>query len=254
MYTNIFDTHAHYTAAAFDGDREELLRTLPERGVSHVLLAACDLQDTADCAALADRYPYMYTSAGIHPENLEDLPEDWLERLAALCKGKKVRAIGEIGLDRHYEGFNAQLQETVFCRQLELAEAMRLPVIVHIRDAMGDALEILKRYRPRGVVHCYSGSAETAREILRLGMHVSFTGLLTFKNARRAAEALAAVPDGRFMLETDCPYMAPVPYRGKRCDSAMIAATAERAAEIRGCGVQSLIDACTETGCQLFGL
>lgn len=254
MYTNIFDTHAHYTDAAFDGDREVLLRGLPERGVSHVLLAACDLRDTKSCADLAAQYPYMYTSAGIHPENLDGLPEDWLPRLARLCEGEKVRAIGEIGLDRHYEGFDAQKQEEVFCRQLELAGDMDLPVIVHIRDAMGDALEILKKYRPKGVVHCYSGSAETAREILRLGMHVSFTGLLTFKNARRAAEALEAVPDGRFMLETDCPYMAPVPFRGKRCDSTMIAQTAERAAEIRGCDVQSLIDACTETGRGLFNI
>lgn len=254
MYTNIFDTHAHYTDSAFDMDRDAVLRSLPEKGVRYVLLAACDIEDTKKCIALAQQYGYIYSAAGVHPENIQDLPEDWLTQIEILAGREKVRAIGEIGLDYHYDGYDADRQKEVFRAQLELAAKLRLPVIVHIRDAMGDAMGILREYRPKGVVHCFSGSAETAEEILRLGMHISFTGVLTFKNARRSVEALRQIPADRFMLETDCPYMAPVPMRGKRCDSSMIAYTAERAAQIRDMPVQELIDLCCETARKLFDI
>ncbi len=255
MYSNMFDTHAHYTDRAFDADREELLAELPEKGVSLVMLAGCSTQDSAACAALANRYDYIYAAAGVHPECVDELPENWLAEIRRIAETEpKVRAIGEIGLDYHYDGYDAEKQKAVFTAQLELAQELDLPVILHVRDAIGDAMEILRKYRPRGVMHCYSGSAETAKEILSLGLHISFTGVLTFKNARKALEVLELLPPERFMLETDCPYMAPVPFRGKRCDSSMIAHTAEKAAEIMGMDTQQLIDRCCENGKKLFGI
>ena len=255
MYRNIFDTHAHYTDRAFDEDRDALLQSLPAKGVRYVMLAGCDVEDSKACAALADRYDYIYASAGVHPENLENLPSDWLSQLRSLAKNDpKIRAIGEIGLDYHYDGYDADRQKEIFIAQLELAKELDLPVILHVRDAVGDAMEILRKYRPKGVMHCYSGSAETAKEVLSLGLHISLTGVLTFKNARKAVEVLELVPLERFMLETDCPYMAPVPFRGKRCDSSLIAYTAEKAAEIKGVDPQELIDECCRTGMKLFGI
>lgn len=254
MYTNIFDTHAHYSDSAFDEDREALLASMPEQGVSRILLASSSAEDSAANLALAEQFPHVYAAAGVHPECVDALEDGWLSRIRELVAHEKVRAIGEIGLDYHYDGYDAALQKDVFVQQLQLAKELQMPVIVHIRDAMGDTLDILREFRPKGVVHCFSGSAESAKEILRLGMHISFTGVLTFKNARKSHEALAEVPLDRLMMETDCPYMAPVPFRGKRCDSRMIAYTAEKAAEIKGVDTQTLIDACCETGKRLFGI
>ena len=255
MYTNIFDTHAHYADPAFDPDREDLLARLPQEGVHYVMLAGCHVQDTQDCIDLAARYPYIYASAGVHPEHADStLAPDWAAQIGRLAQHERIRAIGEIGLDYHYEGYNKDMQHAVFRRQLEIARDLDLPVILHVRDAIGDALEILRYYRPRGVMHCYSGSAETAREVVALGLYVGFTGVLTFKNARKAVETMAMLPPDRILLETDCPYMAPIPYRGKRCDSRMIARTAEKAAGIRGMDTQALIDLCCENGRALFGI
>lgn len=255
MYRNIFDTHAHYTAHAFDEDRAEVLKRLPGQGVRYVMLAGCDPQDSAACAALAGEYDYVYAAAGVHPENIDNLPEDWLARIRTLIEeNPKIRAIGEIGLDYHYDGYDAAKQKEIFTAQLTLAQELDMPVILHVRDAIGDAMEILRKFRPKGVMHCYSGSAETAKEILSMGLHISFTGVLTFKNARKAIEVLEMLPIDRFMLETDCPYMSPVPFRGKRCDSSMIAHTAEKAAEIKGMDTQELIDICCENGLKLFGI
>ncbi len=255
MYRNIFDTHAHYTDRAFDEDRDALLQELPKKGVRYVMLAGCDPEDSAACAALAGQYDYIYAAAGVHPENIGELPEDWLGQIRSIAENNsRVRAIGEIGLDYHYDGYDDEKQKEIFIAQLKLARELDLPVIIHVRDAIGDAMEILRKYRPRGVMHCFSGSAETAKEVLALGLHISLTGVLTFKNARKALEVLELVPLDRFMLETDCPYMAPVPFRGKRCDSSLIAFTAEKAAEIKGVDTQELIDACCETGRRLFGI
>ncbi len=254
MYTNIFDTHSHYNDHAFDEDRDVLLASMPERGVSRILLAGCDSVDSEENLRIAERYDYVYTSVGVHPGCLDDLPSDWMDTLRRLTASEKVRAIGEIGLDYHYEPYDAVLQKEIFIAQLELAKELDLPVILHVREAMGDAMDILRKYRPKGVMHCYSGSAETAKELIAMGMHISFTGVLTFKNARRALEALEAIPMDRLMLETDCPYMAPVPLRSKRCDSSMIAYTAEKAAEIKGMDTQALIDICCENGKKLFGI
>lgn len=249
----IFDTHSHYTDSAFDEDRDELLKALPEKNVALVMQACTDLQDAVKIQALADRYDYLYASAGIHPENIsEGLPEKACDQLKALAAHKKVRAIGEIGLDYHYEGYDREAQIGLFRMQLQLAQELDLPVIVHSRDATADCMELLREFRPKGVMHCFSGSAETAREVISLGMYIGFTGVLTFKNAKKALRALEAVPKDRLVLETDCPYMAPVPYRGKRCDSSMIAHTAEAAAQVMGLTADEVLQLTLENGRRLF--
>ncbi len=252
---NIFDTHAHYADHAFDADRTELLERLPEMGVAYVMLASSSVEDTAENAALAGKYKYIYAASGVHPESVDTNPENYLDIVRSAALGsEKVKAIGEIGLDYHYEGYCREKQMKLFEEQLVLAGELDLPVIVHSRDACEDTLNILKKYRPKGVVHCFSGSSETANEIIKLGMYIGFTGVLTFKNAKKALKALAEVPIDKLLLETDCPYMAPVPFRGKRCDSSMIAYTAAAAAEVKGMDVQELIDITCENGKIFYGI
>lgn len=252
---NIFDTHAHYSDSAFDEDRDELLAQLPSKGVRFVTLASSSVEDSIANSEISSRYDYIYAAAGVHPECVNETPSDYISRVRDIIKANpKMRAVGEIGLDYHYDGYDRELQISIFRRQLELAAELDLPVIVHSRDACEDTLNILKEYKPKGVVHCFSGSAETAKEILRLGMHISLTGVLTFKNARKAIEVLEVIPLDRFMLETDCPYMAPVPFRGKRCDSSMIAYTAEKAAEVKGISTQEMLDITCRNAMKFYGI
>lgn len=231
---SIFDSHAHYDDQAFDADREELLAALPQKGVCNVVNCGADLKSSRASVELAARLPYFYAAVGIHPEEVKNAPEDWAEQLESLTAEQKVVAVGEIGLDYHFED-NAprQVQQDFFEAQLLLANKHRLPVIIHDRDAHGDTMELLKKHRPRGVVHCFSGSVEMAKEVLRLGMYIGLGGAVTFKNARVPVEVAAMVPPERLLIETDCPYMTPVPFRGKRNDSSLIAYTAARLAEIR---------------------
>ncbi len=252
---NIFDTHAHYADRAFNEDRYELLEKLPEMGVKYIMLASSSVEDTAENAAIAQKYGYIYAASGVHPESVDENPENYLDivRETALSS-PKIKAIGEIGLDYHYDGYSREKQLKLFEEQLILAKELDLPVIVHSRDACEDTLNMLKKHRPRGVVHCFSGSAETAKEIIKLGMYIGFTGVLTFKNAKKALKALEEVPLDKLLLETDCPYMAPVPFRGKRCDSSMIAYTAAAAAEIKGIDTQEIIDITCENGKRFYGI
>lgn len=252
---NIFDTHAHYADRAFDEDRYELLEKLPEMGVKYIMLASSSVEDTAENAAIAQKYGYIYAASGVHPESVDENPENYLDiiRETALSS-PKIKAIGEIGLDYHYDGYSREKQLKLFEEQLILAKELDLPVIVHSRDACEDTLNMLKKHRPMGVVHCFSGSAETAKEIIKLGMYIGFTGVLTFKNAKKALKALEEVPLDKLLLETDCPYMAPVPFRGKRCDSSMIAYTAAAAAEIKGIDTQEIIDITCENGKRFYGI
>ncbi len=252
---NIFDTHAHYADHAFDGDRHELLAGLQEKGVKYVMLASSSVEDTRENALLAEKYSFIYTASGVHPESVETNPPDYLDivRETALSS-PKVKAIGEIGLDYHYDGYDRDRQIKLFEEQLILAKQLGLPVIIHSRDACEDTLAILKKHKPNGVVHCFSGSAETAKEIIKLGMYIGFTGVLTFKNAKKALKALEVVPLDRLLLETDCPYMSPVPFRGQRCDSSMIAYTAEKAAEIKNIAVQELIDITCENAKKFYSV
>lgn len=253
MYRNIFDTHSHYADSAFDGDRDELLAALPDKGVRFAALAGSSMQDSAENVALAQKYGYIYAAVGVHPESVDETPSDYREKLTELVKSsEKVRAIGEIGLDYHYENYDRDKQILFFRQQLELARELSLPVIVHSRNASEDTLDILKEYRQAGVVHCFSGSAEVAREVIKLGMYIGFTGVLTFKNAKKALRALEAVPLDRLLLETDCPYMAPEPLRGRRCDSSMICYTAEKAAQIKGVSTQELLDITCRNGMDLY--
>jgi TatD DNase family protein len=255
MPENIFDTHAHYCDSAFDEDREEVLASLPAKGVRFVTLASSSVEDTKENSELSEKYDYIYCAAGVHPESVDSNPENYTDIIADTVRDNpKVRAIGEIGLDYHYEGYNREKQIELFTRQLELAHELKLPVIVHSRDASADTVNILKKYKPQGVVHCFSGSAETAREIISLGMYIGFTGVLTFKNAKKAIRALAEVPMDRLLLETDCPYMAPVPFRGKRCDSSMIPYTAQVAADIKGMSMQELLDDCCKNGMEFYSV
>lgn len=253
MYRNIFDTHSHYADSAFDGDRDELLAALPDKGVRFAALAGSSMQDSAENVALAQKYGYIYAAVGVHPESVDETPSDYREKLTELVKSsEKVRAIGEIGLDYHYENYDRDKQILFFRQQLELARELSLPVIVHSRNASEDTLDILKEYRPIGAVHCFSGSAEVAREVIKLGMYIGFTGVLTFKNAKKALRALEAVPLDRLLLETDCPYMAPEPLRGRRCDSSMICYTAEKAAQIKGVSTQELLDITCRNGMDFY--
>ena len=247
----IFDSHAHYNDARFNADRDAVLRRLFSGEVSHILNCGITYADSLDCLALARQWPGMAVAAGIHPENiLESVPED-LEKLKALYDDPKVVAVGEIGLDYHWDT-PRDAQKFYFEEQLKTANALGLPVVVHDREAHGDCMELLRRYRPQGVMHCFSGSAEMAKELVALGMYVGFTGVVTFPNARRPLEAAAAVPLDRLLLETDCPYMAPVPCRGQRCDSGMIRHTAAPLAALHGMTVDELIRKCAENAARLF--
>lgn len=256
MLSNIFDTHAHYTDSAFDSDRDELLdRILPEKGVCRIVTVASSLDDSKKCIRTAEKHDNVYAACGVHPEAELETPDDFIGEFESIIRSSdKIRALGEIGLDYHYENYNRERQIRLFEDQLELASELRLPVIVHSRNASEDTMKLLRKYRPNGVVHCFSGSAEMAEEIISLGMHISFTGVLTFKNAKKALKALDRIPLDRLMLETDCPYMAPEPYRGQRCDSSMIAKTAEKAAEIKNISTQEMLDITCRNACEFFGI
>lgn len=252
---NIFDTHAHYADSAFDEDRESVLARLPENGVKYVMLASSSVEDTVENADLALRYDYVYAASGVHPESIDSNPDDYLSIVRETANSNsKIRAIGEIGLDYHYDGYDREKQIVLFEEQIVLAKELGLPIIVHSRDAAEDTLDILRKHRPEGVVHCFSYSAEIAREVVKLGMYVGFTGVITFKNAKKPCKALAEIPIDRLLLETDCPYMAPEPFRGRRCDSSLIAYTAKAAAAIKELEVQELLDITCENAKRFYSI
>ena len=251
MLHNIFDAHAHYDDRWFDEDRDSLLSSMPQNGVAYIVNASVDLATAKTAIEYAEQYPFMYACAGIHPENLEGLPENYLEQLTELLKHQRVVALGEIGLDYHWD-IPKDAQNRVFEEQLQLAKELDVPVVIHDREAHGDVMDLVRKYRPKGLMHCYSGSVEMLKEVLKLGMSISLGGTVTFKNARVPVEVAQAVPLDRLLLETDAPYLSPVPYRGKRNDSAKIAYTAERIAELRNMDPQELIDVTTENAKRLF--
>lgn len=254
MYKNIFDTHAHYDDERFDEDRDELLSSLFEGSVSHIIGCGCDLKSSLKTIAMAERYPKLFSAIGVHPHEAADTTDEDLAKIAALYTHEKVVAVGEIGLDYHYDFSPRDRQIEVFTQQIKLANELDLPVIIHDREAHEDTLNILRELRPKGVVHCFSGSREMAEEIVKLGLYIGLGGAVTFKNARRPIEVAEYLPLERLLLETDAPYMTPVPFRGKRCDSAHIAYTAEKIAEVKGIDVQELIDICSENAKRLFGI
>ena len=251
---NIFDTHAHYDDERFDADRDELLRALHENGVSGIINCGCDVRSSKFSRELSEKYDFVYFAAGIHPQEVDGYKPEDLELTEALTEHEKCVAVGEIGLDYHYGAESAGRQRELFEAQVRFAAERGIPVIVHDREAHEDTFDILKKYRPSGVLHCYSGSVEMAKEVLKLGMYIGIGGSVTFKNARRPVEVAAMLPEDRLLLETDCPYMSPVPFRGKRCSSDLIAYTAEKIADIRGTDAQHIIDAARENAKALFNI
>ena len=250
----LFDTHAHMDDRAFDADREALLSSLPQQGIALLMNPGCSLESSRAACGLARRYDYLYAAVGSHPDAADEVTESVLETYRALCRDNpKVKAIGEIGLDYHYEDVPRQRQLEAFRAQMALAKELNLPVIVHEREAHEDGMRIVEEFpEVTGVFHCYSGSAEMAKWLVQRGWYIGFTGVLTFKNARKAVETAASVPLERIVLETDCPYMSPEPFRGKRNDPGKLYRMAERLAEIRGISVEQVHTATLENGKRLY--
>ena len=252
----IFDTHAHYDSGGFNADRMEVLAALPEAGVALVVNPGCDVESSRTAIALAEQFPHVYAAVGIHPSDCDDCTEADIETLRALSRHEKVVAIGEIGLDYYWKD-NApkEFQEKVFRWQIELALAENLPIIVHDREAHGDTMRILWEYPElRGVIHCFSGSPEMAVEFVRRGWYIGFDGPITYKNAAKAPEVVAVVPLDRIVVETDAPYLTPVPFRGKRNDSSKLPYVIEKLAEWKGISAEEMERITYENGKRLYGM
>ena len=250
----LFDTHAHMDDEAFSADREQLLASLPEQGLALVMNPGCSLASSRNASALSAQYDYIYAAVGSHPDAADEVDEAVLEEYRTLCKhNPKIRAIGEIGLDYHYEDIPREIQLKAFRMQMELARELDLPVIVHEREAHEDGMKVVDEFPGvTGVFHCYSGSAEMAKELVKRGWYIGFTGVLTFKNARKAVEVASSIPLDRIVLETDCPYMAPEPFRGKRNDPGKLYRMAEKLSEIRNLPVEEIHLITTENGKRLY--
>lgn len=250
----IFDTHAHLDDRAFDTDRAALLSQLPGLGLALVMNPGCNLASSRAAAALAENYDYVYAAVGSHPDAADEVTEDVLEQYRQLARQcPKVRAIGEIGLDYHYEDIPREVQQRAFRAQMALARELELPVIVHEREAHEDGMRIVEEFpQVTGVFHCYSGSLEMAKVLIRRGWYIGFGGVLTFKNARKAVEAASQIPLDRLVLETDCPYMSPEPFRGRRNDPGRLHLVAERLAQLRGLSAEEIENITLENGKRLY--
>ena len=252
----LFDTHAHMDDRAFDADRAALLDSLQAAGVALVMNPGCSLASSKNVDALTKEYPWLYGAVGSHPDACDEVNDAVIEEYRMLCKqNPKIKAIGEIGLDYHYEDIPRDIQQLAFRRQMALAAELKLPVIVHERDAHADGMQIVTEFpEVTGVFHCYSGSLEMAKWLIDRGWYIGFTGVLTFKNARKAIEVAANIPLERLVLETDCPYMAPEPFRGKRNHPGYLYRMAGKLAEIRGLSVEEIHRITTENGKRLYGI
>ena len=250
----LFDTHAHMDDHAFEEDREALLRSFPEQGLALVMNPGCSLESSRNVDKLTQEYDFLYGAVGSHPDVADEVNEAVLEEYRRICKqNPKIKAIGEIGLDYHYEDIPREIQQRAFRMQMELARELNLPVIVHERDAHEDGMKIVTEFPEiTGVFHCYSGSYEMAKWLIDRGWYIGFTGVLTFKNARKAIEVAKQIPLDRIVLETDCPYMSPEPFRGKRNDPGKLYRMAERLAEIRDLTVEQIHAITTENGKRLY--
>ena len=250
----LFDTHAHLDADAFDEDRAELIASLPGQGLSLVMNPGCDLDSSRKAVTLACNHDFIYAAVGSHPDAANKVNLITIGQYRALAQScPKVKAIGEIGLDYYYEDIPREIQKEAFRMQMELARELNLPVIVHERDAHEDGLAIVEEFpEVTGVFHCYSGSAEMAKVLVKKGWYIGFTGVLTFKNARKALEVAQAIPIDRIVLETDCPYMAPVPFRGKRNDPGKLCYMAKKLAELRGMTEEEICRITLENGKRLY--
>ena len=249
----LFDTHAHMDDSAFDADREALLAALPEKGIGLLMNPGCSLASSRNAVALAESFDYIYAAVGSHPDAAREVCPEVIAEYRALCKLPRVKAIGEIGLDYHYEDVPRGIQQSAFRSQMALAAELDLPVIVHEREAHEDGMRIVEEFPGvTGVFHCYSGSLDMAKWLIARGWYIGFTGVLTFKNARKALEVAGNIPLDRIVLETDCPYMSPEPFRGKRNDPGKLYRMAERLAELRGMTVEEVQARTFENGRRLY--
>lgn len=249
----LFDTHAHMDDSAFDADREALLASLPEKGIGLLMNPGCSLASSRNAVALAESYDYIYAAVGSHPDAAREVCPEVIAEYRALCKLPRVKAIGEIGLDYHYEDVPRDIQQAAFRSQMALAAELDLPVIVHEREAHEDGMKIVEEFPGvTGVFHCYSGSLDMAKWLIARGWYIGFTGVLTFKNARKALEVAGNIPLDRIVLETDCPYMSPEPFRGKRNDPGKLCRMAERLAELRGMTVEEVQERTFGNGRRLY--
>ena len=250
-----FDTHAHYDDRRFNEDRDELLGSMEDGGVALILNSAITLRSAKFSLTLADRYPFVYASVGVHPHDSKSMTDDTVSELERLLSHPKAMAVGEIGLDFHHNFSPPDIQKKRFREQLELARLVKKPVIIHERESLRDTLDTIRDFRDlKGVLHCFSGSWETAKTILDMGWYLSFTGVITFQNARRALEVLEKMPADRIMLETDCPYLAPEPMRGRRNSSLYLPYIAEKVAQIRGITTEEAAELTMENGRRFFGI
>ena len=251
----LFDTHAHYDDRRFDADRDALLSGMPDAGIGLLLNPGCDMKSSEFAVSLSKRYAHMYAAVGVHPHDAANMTDADLDALGRMAVSAKVMAIGEIGLDYHYDYSPRDVQRARFRDQMELAGTLGLPVIIHDRDAHEDCLNIIREYPGvRGVFHCYSGSAEYAKSILKLGYMLSFTGTVTYKNARNAVETVRMCPRDMLMIETDAPYLTPEPHRGERNDSRFVGLVCERIAEIWGVTKEEAAEITTRNGKRFFGI
>lgn len=251
----LFDTHAHLLDERFDEDRDEIIKLLPQQGVIGVIEVGCCEDTSIRAAKLAQSTNYIYAAAGVHPHDAEDVSEGYLNLLESLTAKEKVIAIGEIGLDYYYDNSQKDIQKKIFREQIELAQKLNLPMIYHMRKATADFLDILSDYSSlRGVVHCYSGSADTAKVLIKKGLHISFTGSVTFKNAKKVVEAAAVVPLDRLMAETDCPYLSPEPLRGRRNDPRKVEHVLRKLSEIKGVTFEEMCEANINNAKGLYGI
>jgi TatD DNase family protein len=256
----LFDTHTHYDDDAYGGSADELIGRILSDNVSGFMAVGCSLETIPKAIKMAEKYSNVYASVGIHPHYAGDLPKDYPALLEKWAGHSKVKAIGEFGLDYHYDGYNREKQIEVFRESLNLAVKLGLPAIIHSRDSSADTMEILREFfygkpdKLRAVMHCYSGSVEMAEELVKMGIRISFTGVITFKNAKKAVSVCRKIPIEMFMLETDCPYMAPEPFRGKVCDSSMAWNTAAKIGEIKGLCAEEVVKICNKNAEKFFNI
>lgn len=251
----IFESHAHYDDEAFDTDRDELLSSMPQAGIEAVVNVCASVKGIPDTVRLMEQYPHVFGAVGVHPDEVGDLNEEVLEQIRQLCKHEKTVAVGEIGLDYYWDKEQHQLQKDWFERQMEVARSEQLPFIIHSRDAAADTLEMAKSLKAGeigGVLHCFSYGKEMAREYLNMGLYLGIGGVVTFKNAKKLKEVVAYAPLSQLLLETDCPYLAPVPYRGKRNSSLYIPHIVEAIAEIKGIAYEEVVAVTAENTKRLF--
>lgn len=253
----IFESHAHYDDDAFDEDREELLNSFREKGIEYVINVGANIQTTKNTIALTEEYPFIYGAVGVHPSDTDELDEEKFAWLKEQCALPKIVAVGEIGLDYYWDEPDRKIQKKWFARQLELAREVKLPVIIHSRDAAKDTLDMMKAANAGeigGVIHCFSYTKETAGEYLAMDFYFGIGGVITFNNAKKLKEAVEYIPLERILLETDSPYLSPVPYRGKRNSSLNIPLIAEEIARIKGMNYDQVVNITTENACRLFGI